>query len=107
MPKSGAKDKLRRTGHSGSWPVTYRWAALGTLVVYTAVGTRTIPLVRAQELPAGRAGLGDGANPTLPVRRFAIRPGPLRDVLTEWECLVGMHVHAEKEGILDLQSRGI
>ena len=33
-----------------SWPVAYRWAAMGTLVAYSAVGTKTLSAAQAQEL---------------------------------------------------------
>jgi len=35
-----------------NWPVAYRWAAMGTLVIYTAVGTKTVSVAWAQQDPA-------------------------------------------------------
>src|SRR5262245_990308 len=84
-----------------NWPVAYRWAAIGTVVMYTAVGTKTISIARAQQLPATDAAAG------LTSRRYAVKPGPLREVLTEWERVTNLKVRPGKEGILDLQSPGI
>src|SRR5262249_23209964 len=107
MPKSGAKARPHRSGRNGSWPVTYRWIAMGTLVVYTAVGTKTISRAWAQNVATNTAGQGTATAATLPVKRFAIPPGPLREVLREWERAAGLHVQVEKQGILDLQSPGV
>ena len=48
--------KKARTGRARqtNWPVAYRWAAMGTLVAYSAVGTETFNLARAQDIAGPR-----------------------------------------------------
>ena len=84
-----------------NWPVAYRWAAMGTLVIYTAVGTKTVSVAWAQQAPA------PGAAASMTARRYAIKAGPLGEVLPEWERAAGLTVKPEKEGILNVQSPGI
>lgn len=88
-----------RENKNNNWPVAYRWAAMGTLVMYTAVGTKTVSIAHAQQAP--------GAAAAMTSRRYDIKPGMLRDVLQEWERAAGFVVKPAKEGILDLQSPGI
>ena len=43
------KDKNRNRVQQ-SWPFAYRWAAMGTLVAYSAVGSKTFNVARAQDV---------------------------------------------------------
>ena len=89
-----------------SWPVAYRWAAMGTLVAYSAVGTKTLAL-RAQDLPRVTGqGLPTGTG-SQPVWRFRIGPGPLGAVLTAFEQVTGYRVNVAKDGIRKLNSPGV
>ena len=45
-----------------NWPIAYRWAAMGTLVAYSAVGSKTINVARAQDvrgLARAKSGIAD------------------------------------------------
>ncbi|MGH9630713.1 MAG: TonB-dependent receptor plug domain-containing protein, partial [Bryobacteraceae bacterium] len=100
--------KLKRNRRIIAWPVAYKWLAAGTLVIYTAVGTKTVTLAHAQDtrsalevsLQAAQAG-------TSPVRRFDIPPGPLEPVLSAFESASGVKVQLGSEGIGDVASPGV
>ena len=34
-----------------SWPITYRWTAIGTVVACSAVGSKTVNVAYAQSVP--------------------------------------------------------
>jgi catecholate siderophore receptor len=81
----------RKTGRANSWPIGYRWAAIGTLVAYSAVGTKTIHVAQAQQLP-GQATVDSAALPcqgSPPLHRFDIAAGPLDTVLANFERTTG------------------
>lgn len=40
----------REWNHSRSWPVGYRWLAVGTVVVCAAIGNGVVPVAAAHEL---------------------------------------------------------
>ncbi len=65
---------------SKSWPVAYRWLAVGTVVVYTAIGSSVVNVAAAQELPSKQ---NSGAVPSS-VLQFNIPPGTLGSVLPEF-----------------------
>ena len=86
-----------------NWPIAYRWVALGTLVAYSAVGSKTINVARAQDLsraPSQTQG-------SEPVRRFDIPAAPLGDVLTAFQQITGVTVTVAKEGLRNLPSPGV
>ena len=90
---------------AGNWPVAYRWVAMGTLVAYSAVGSRTVAL--AQTPPQNnRAGSpqSPGAQPRW---RFEIAAGPLDAVLSAFGQVTGLTVSFSKEGIRALPSPGV
>src|SRR6185437_8244942 len=101
------KRKRRRTSATSAWPVAYRWAAMGTLVVYSAIGTRTIAL--AQDAPRSRQTHGPmhQTQGSQPVRRFDIPAGSLDVVLTDFERISGLTVVVSQEGIRRLSSPGV
>jgi catecholate siderophore receptor len=87
------------------WPVAYRWVALGTLVAYSATGTKTIRGASAQDAqPPATARQWQGSEP---VRRFAIPPGHLDAVLDAFERVSGLRVTVAREGIRSLASPGV
>lgn len=79
-----------------------RWIAVGTFVVYTAVGTQTVTVANAQQLPAARSGQAT----TLSVRQFDIPPGMLDKVLADYRSVTGLQVELKSPGINDLNSAG-
>ncbi len=92
-----------------SWPAAYRWAAMGTLVAYSAVGSKTFNVARAQDV----AGKGTGNVPVAqtqgaqPVRRFEIAAGSLDSVLATFEQVTGIKATVSKEGIRNVASPGV
>jgi catecholate siderophore receptor len=71
-----------------SWPVTYRWLALGTVVIYTAIGSRTVNIAAAQQLPAR----SNDERETALTLQFHIAPGTLGIVLPAFETATQLHV---------------
>jgi catecholate siderophore receptor len=106
--KTRCTRKKTSNSNGGSWPVAYRWAAMGTLVAYSAVGSKTINVARAQDLqrsrPASSVSQTQGSQL---VRRFDIPAGPLDSVLTSFERETGFSVNVSKEGMRQLFSPGV
>ncbi len=107
--KSKTARPNEKSGNSSqsSWPVAYRWAAMGTLVAYSAVGSKTINVARAQD----RSGdASESTSQTLgaqPARRFDIAAGSLDSVLAAFEQLTGYRVSVSNPGIRSLPSPGV
>lgn len=101
--------RKRRRRRSGAWPVAYRWAAVGTLVAYSAIGTKTMDVALAQDIPGPRRTFSPAPQTqgTQPVRRFDIPAGSLDTVLTEFERISGLAVVVSQEGIRNLASPGV
>ena len=101
----------KKTSNSvgGSWPVAYRWAAMGTLVAYSAVGSKTINVARAQDLqrPTPANSSVSQTQDSQPVLRFNIPAGPLDSVLTAFERVTGFRVNVSKEALRQLASPGV
>jgi catecholate siderophore receptor len=102
---AGRRNPKQQKTAPSSWPVAYRWAAMGTLVMYTAVGTKIIPAARAQD---GRAAPGHvPAAGLLTVRRFEIPAGLLEAAARAYQEVTGVAVNAAEEGILRVASPGV
>ncbi len=84
----------------GSWPIAYRWMAMGTLVAYSAIGSRTIVIAHAQQQEAGTVA------PARPAR-FDIAAATLGAVLADFEKASGIHASWREEGIGALASPGV
>jgi len=97
------RPKKRKT-ETGSWPVTHRWVAIGTLVAYSAVGTRTIALAQTQSRDKISNSQTQGS---LPVRRFEIPPAALDAVLATFSQLTGLTVAVTQEGMRGISSPGV
>ena len=89
--------------------MAYRWAAMGTLVAYSAVGSKTINVARAQDLqrPTPANSSVSQTQDSQPVLRFNIPAGPLDSVLTEFERVTGFRVKVSKEALRQLASPGV
>ncbi len=104
-----ARNRKKANSTPNYWPVAYRWAAMGTLVAYSAVGSKTINVARAQDLPApaqanGSVSQTQGAQP---VRRFDIPGGPLDAVLVPFQQITGITVRIFAEGARSIPSPGV
>jgi catecholate siderophore receptor len=104
-PRKDNKEKSRQS----NWPVAYRWAAMGTLVAYSALGSKTFNVAQAQGVtrPDNIDGSIYRTQGSQPVRRFDIPAGPLDSVLTAFGRVTGYRVTVSKEGIWSLSSPGV
>lgn len=103
------KKQLKRDGNQINWPIAYRWAAVGTLVAYSAVGSRTINVARAQDIP-GPTPVNGSLSPaqgSQPVRRFEIPAGSLDSMLAVFGQVSGLTISLSKKGIGSLSSPGV
>ena len=102
------RKKNRNIGQT-NWPVTYRWAAVGALVAYSAVGSKQLNVAWAQDMT--RAAQSNGSAPqthgSQPVRRFDIPAGSLDSVLAAFEHVTGVTATVSNEGIRSLSSPGV
>ena len=82
---------------------------MGTLVVYTAIGSRTVPAACAQSTPQANTATGPAtyAQGDLPVYRFAIPPGPLDAAIDAFRRQTGLSVTLSEQGIGELSSPGV
>ena len=103
--RTGAGKEAGRPPRQG-WPEVYKWLATGTLVVYTAVGSKTVPVLQAQQ-PGGNASSGGSHSQTLVVRQFDITAGPLGEVLKAYTDATGLQVTFAGEAIRTIQSPGV
>ncbi|MEX2261470.1 MAG: TonB-dependent siderophore receptor [Bryobacteraceae bacterium] len=103
--KIGKKNR-KRSRMAAAWPVACRWVAMGTFVIYTAVGSRTVTIAYAQD--AGRA--LDAAAPqgqSSPARSFDIPAGSLDAVLSAFQIATGLQVRVQNEAIRSVASPGV
>jgi len=89
----------------GNWPVAYRWAAMGTLVAYSAVGSKTFNLARAQDV--ARPGAGNPSIGQNQGERFDIAAGPLSDVLPQFARAAGITFTLSPDSIGTIASPGV
>src|ERR1700743_3468774 len=84
--KTRTAGKKKAAGDSAnSWPVTYRWTAIGTVVACSAIGSTTINVAYAQSVPQS-----SGAKSQTLVQRFDIAPGSLSEVLAAFARAAGI-----------------
>ena len=98
-----------RKKDQGGWPAAYRWAAVGTLAAYSAVGDKTFNVALAQKWrsrggPDGSIFADTGLEP---VRRFDIPAGLARFGPRGFRASDGIQSHLSKEGIGSLASPGV
>ena len=74
------RNKSSKINRVDRWPVTYRWAALGTLLAYSALGVTKVSV--AASWAEDKAKIGGPLGPqALVVRRFEIATGNLGDTM--------------------------
>ncbi len=91
------------TGTRNSWPVAYRWVAMGSLVAYSAVGTRTINVAMAQTAPRPVSRTQISQAP----RSFDIPAGLLESVAPAFEQVTGLTVGFSREELRVIHSPGV
>jgi len=103
---AGKKDAKRN--RQNSWPVTYRWTAIGTAVACSAVGSKTINVARAQNVPqpSGSISKTQSGQPSQG-QRFEIASGPLSEVLPQFAQAAGITFTLSPNSIGTLTSPGV
>jgi hypothetical protein len=104
MKKNTKKSGKKKKPAPSSWPVTYRWVAMGTLVAYTALGASKVTLAS----PSGeheKTGEGTSEQQALVVRRFDIPAGTLEEALGAFEKNSEIHVTFSEDGLKALLAR--
>ncbi len=96
------KQPTRNTRTSSTWPVSYRWLAVGTLAIYTAIGGRIVNIASAQQLPQQSA----DASRLPQTLQFNIAPGTLETVLPAFEHATQLHVIVPDAKMASLASPG-
>src|SRR5438309_662251 len=86
---------------SSNWPVSYKFLATGTLMMYTAVGCSVVQPALAQQPTTVTKGRESS------VWQFDITPAPLGTALDSFEHTSGIHVILSNAGIRELHSPGV
>ncbi len=102
------KPKSQKKGKAG-WPVAYKYIAMGTLAMYTAVGQKTISVAYAAD---ARATLESSVSEeqgqsALPPQEFNIPAGLLDDVISSFRKATSLQISFDKDAIRNLQSPGV
>jgi len=102
------KVKIRKE-NTNYWPAAYRWAAMGTLVAYSAVGSKTFNVASAQDVapPGTQKPAISRSQDSQPARHFDIPAGPLEAALKTFEQVTAINVSISREGIGRLSSPGV
>ena len=90
------------------WPVAYRWVAVGTLVAYSAVGSKTLHVAHAQELTHAASANGPlfDTQDSPPVYSFEIPAGSLESAGAEFQRITGIAVSLGNASFRTLPSPG-
>ena len=107
IKKSKAPNHAKNSGQ-GPWPFAQRLAAMGTLVAYSAIGSKTFHVAYAQGVqgkPPGRT--ASRATESQPVLNFDIPPGPLESVLAAFQSRTGYTATLAQAGLQSLPSPGV
>ena len=80
--------------------------AVGTLAAYSAVGSGK-PALAQEKNNLDLTSKSGNQIQSLPVRRFDIPAGPLRDVLPIFEQATQLHIEVSNPAALDVQSQGV
>ncbi len=81
----------------------YRWAAMGTLVAYSACGR----MASAQPPPLEPWKKSPAAQAAVPVRRYEIPAGPLENVVPAFQSAAGLEIQTANPAILGIPSPGV
>jgi catecholate siderophore receptor len=100
------RNNVPKINRVDGWPVTYRWAAMGTLLAYSALGVTKVAVARPWTDDQGKGG-GPAGFQALVVRRFDIVPGNLGETLDVFARISGISVKFADEVLRTLPSRGL
>ena len=100
------RNKVPKINRVDGWPVTYRWAAMGTLLAYSALGVTKVAVAHPWTDDQGKGG-GPAGPQALVVRRFDIAPGNLGETLDEFARISAISVKFADEVLRTLPSRGL
>jgi len=108
------KSKSRRVGKKearicqNTWPITYRWTAIGTVVACSAVGSKTINVARAQGVPQPNSTISKTlAGHSSQIQHFDIAPGPLSQLVPQFAHAAGIKFTLTPNSIGTIASPGV
>jgi len=100
------RNKSSKINRVDRWPVTYRWAALGTLLAYSALGVTKVSV--AASWAEDKAKIGGPLGPqALVVRRFEIAPSDLGSAMDSFARVSGISVEFADDELRTLPSKGV
>ncbi|HEU0368394.1 MAG TPA: TonB-dependent siderophore receptor, partial [Candidatus Acidoferrum sp.] len=102
-PDRSKSIKINRVDH---WPVTYRWAAMGTLLAYSALGVTRVASAAPCAEARGKDGTPLGPQ-ALVVRRFEIASSTLGDTMDAFAKVCGISVKFADDELRTLPSKGV
>jgi catecholate siderophore receptor len=95
--------KKKAKGRSqNSWPISYRWTAIGTVVACSAIGSKTMNVALAQGVPQP-----GGAISQRQAQHFDVMPGPLSEVLPQFARAAGITFTLSVNSIGTITSPGV
>ncbi|MBV9507656.1 MAG: TonB-dependent receptor [Acidobacteriia bacterium] len=105
--RKAGKKRAGRSRRNG-WPITYRWTAIGTVVAWSAVGSKTIHVAYAQSVPPPSDSISNrpGGQPSRS-ERFEIASGPLSAVLPQFARAAGIRFTLSPDSIGTITSPGV
>ncbi len=99
--RMAGKKKTKRHSRN-SWPISYRWTAIGTVVACSAVGSKTMNVALAQGVPRPTGAISQ----TQP-QHFDVMPGPLSEVLPQFARAAGITFTLSTNSIGTITSPGV
>ncbi len=105
MYKQGNTSRRKTDRRKNVWPVSFRWLATGTLVVYTATGMTRVAL-SAPPLPL-LDDIDSAPLRELTLSRFDIPAGTLGRALELFRIATGVQVQVADPALLDVASPGV
>jgi catecholate siderophore receptor len=99
------RNKRREIKQLVRWPVTYRLAAMGTLLAYSAIGVTKVAI--GSPLAEHKKDGAPSGPQALVVRRFQIASGTLGETLSAFEQVAGISVRFATDPLRTLPSHGV
>jgi len=99
-------NKVPKINRVDRWPVTYRWAAMGTLLAYSAIGVSRVAVAAPSAEGRDKKGGPEGPQ-ALVVRRFEIAAGDLGETMDAFAKVSGISVRFADDELRTLPSKGV